>query len=65
MTLRLYGPKSKVLTCLRHLLTPLSFYLQAAMGGGQPVGFAVGLALGGILTETIGEPCLPRTESRF
>jgi MFS family permease len=26
----------------------------AAMGGGQPVGFAVGLALGGVLTDTIG-----------
>ncbi|KAK3113804.1 hypothetical protein LTR53_008542 [Teratosphaeriaceae sp. CCFEE 6253] len=26
----------------------------AAMGGGQPVGFSVGLALGGVLTDTIG-----------
>lgn len=26
----------------------------ATMGGGQPVGFAIGLTLGGILTETIG-----------
>ena len=26
----------------------------AAMGGGQPVGFAVGLALGGVLTDSIG-----------
>lgn len=26
----------------------------ASMGGGQPVGFAVGLALGGVLTDTIG-----------
>ena len=26
----------------------------ASMGGGQPIGFAVGLALGGVLTHTIG-----------
>ena len=26
----------------------------AAMGGGQPVGFSIGLALGGVLTDTIG-----------
>ena len=26
----------------------------ACMGGGQPVGFAVGLAIGGVLTDTIG-----------
>ncbi|KAL1310951.1 hypothetical protein AAFC00_001174 [Neodothiora populina] len=26
----------------------------ATMGGGQPVGFAIGLTLGGVLTETIG-----------
>lgn len=26
----------------------------AAMGGGQPIGFAVGLALGGVLTDSIG-----------
>lgn len=26
----------------------------AAMGGGQPVGFSVGLSLGGVLTDTIG-----------
>lgn len=26
----------------------------AFMGGGQPVGFAIGLTLGGVLTETIG-----------
>ncbi|KAK4574007.1 hypothetical protein LTR86_001768 [Recurvomyces mirabilis] len=26
----------------------------ASMGGGQPVGFSVGLALGGVLTDTIG-----------
>ena len=26
----------------------------ASMGGGQPVGFSIGLALGGVLTDTIG-----------
>lgn len=26
----------------------------AAMGGGQPVGFAIGLTVGGLLTETVG-----------
>ena len=26
----------------------------AAMGGGQPIGFSIGLALGGVLTDTIG-----------
>lgn len=26
----------------------------ASMGGGQPIGFSVGLALGGVLTDTIG-----------
>ncbi|KAK3709977.1 hypothetical protein LTR37_010596 [Vermiconidia calcicola] len=29
-------------------------YAFAAMGGGQPVGFGVGLALGGVFTDTIG-----------
>jgi MFS family permease len=26
----------------------------AAMGGGQPIGFGVGLTLGGVLTDTVG-----------